>query len=187
MYMNKGRLYSVMALGSGVGLIASFLQLLEKITLLKNADAVLTCNIDSVFSCTNVLNAWQSSVFGFPNSLMCVVFFAFMLGVSLAGISSPINKRLRLTSQAISVFFLGFGLWFLEQSTFAIEALCIFCIFCYTGLIMINATWLRLNTDDLPFGKYRYTLNKCYKKGTDIFGWVIYGLVIALVMLLKFR
>jgi len=65
--MKKRSLYAVLAAGSSLGLLASFLQLLEKLVLLKNSHAALTCNINSTFSCTNVLNAWQSEVFGFPN------------------------------------------------------------------------------------------------------------------------
>src|SRR6266496_15588 len=64
-----------MATGGVIGMIAAFLQTTEKITLLQNKDAILTCDLNSVFSCTSVLSAWQSSVFGFPNSLMCLILF----------------------------------------------------------------------------------------------------------------
>lgn len=178
-----------MVFGAAVGLVASFLQLLEKLTLLKDADAVLACNFNSVFSCTNVLNAWQSSVFGFPNSVMCIVFFALVLGIALAGLSSDaLGKRLRLSIQGIALFFLCFGIWFLTQSTLVIGALCLFCIFCFTGLLFINGTLLRLNVNDLPIKKsWRKKLQGSFKSGADIFVWIIIALALALMMILKFK
>ena len=73
-------IYGITAIGGAIGLVASFLETLEYQELLKNAHTVLTCDLNSVFSCSSVLNAWQSKVFGFPNSLLCIVFFTLMLG-----------------------------------------------------------------------------------------------------------
>lgn len=175
-------LYGVMTAGGAIGLAASFLQMLEKIELLKHPDAVLTCNLNSVFSCTNVLNAWQSSVFGFPNSLMCVVFFTFFMAVGLVGLTGGTAVRsLRLVTQALALFMLAFGLWFLWQSTYRIHALCVYCIFCFAGLLMINATWLRVNAAEWHLSK------RVIKNGMDIFAWIVLALAIAFAMTLQFR
>lgn len=187
--MNKRTLYAVMAGGAGMGLVASFLQMLEKLTLLGNSHAVLACNINSVFSCSNVLNAWQSSVFGFPNALLSIVFFAVVLGVGLVGLSGgTVTRPLRLTMQGLSLFFLIFGLWFLQQSTFRVGSLCIFCSFNFAGLVVVNFAWLRLNAPDLPIPQ------RCYKRlqrgiasGADIFGWILLVLIVAFTMALHLR
>src|SRR3989338_1934453 len=73
----KNKLYAYLSAGAAVGALASFIQTIEKINLLKNVGVPLKCDLNSVFSCSNVLNSWQSSVFGFPNSLMCLFFFTF--------------------------------------------------------------------------------------------------------------
>ena len=187
--MAKSRtIWSVLSAGAAIGLAASFLETVEYQILLKNSHAILTCNLNSVFSCTNVLNAWQSKVFGFPNSMMCMVFFTLMLGLGLVGATGgSITRGLRLAGHGIALFFLGFGLWFLEQSTFSVRALCILCVFCFAGLLTVNASFLRLNVADLPISRsLRDHLQASMVKGADIFGWIVFGLLITFVIALKF-
>jgi uncharacterized membrane protein len=186
--MKQRTMYAIMAAGGAVGLVASFLQMLEKITLLKNANAELACNLNSVFSCSNVLNAWQSSVFGFPNSMMCMVLFTIFGSIGLAGaLGGKLTRGLRLGIQGLSLFTLGFGLWFLEQSIYAIGSLCIFCIFCFSGLLLVNWGWLRLNAADLPIGaRGRAWVERAVASGADVFIWIVIALVLAFAMILKF-
>lgn len=180
----------ILTLGSAVGAIASFIQIIERIDFAENRAAPLACNINSVFSCSNVFDAWQSSVFGFSNSIMCLAFFAIMLGVGLAGLfgGRAMARGLRLAMHFFSVFFLGFGAWYLQQSAFAVRALCVFCIFCYAGVIAINWAWLRINVLDLPVSEsVRATLQRGMKHGADTFFWVLWALAIAGMFVLAFK
>lgn len=181
-------LYAIVTIGAGVGFIASFLQMLEKITLLKDAHAVLSCNLSSVFNCSNILNAHQSSVFGFPNSLLCITFFAILLTLGLAGwTGGVVGTKLRITYQAMSVFFAGFGFWYLWQSIFNVGSLCIYCAFCYGGVLLINVALFRLNYKDYPLSKrYRKLADRIVAAGADIFFWCLIGLVIILEAIIKF-
>lgn len=181
-------LYAIITVGSAIGFVASFLQILEKFTLLKNADAVLSCNLNAVFNCSNILNAPQSSVFGFPNSLPSVTFFVLMLSAGLIGWTGGlITKKLRFAYQALSVFFIGFGFWFLWQSIFNVGNLCIFCFFNYGGLLMISGAWFRLNYKDLTLNtRNRQLLDRAVASGADIFLWVLIALMIAFEAILKF-
>lgn len=177
--------YAVMTLGGLAGMVAAFLQTLEKLELLKNPHAVLTCNINSVFSCTNVLNSWQSSVFGFPNSIMCLVLFTIFTTFALAGLfGSKMPHQLRLGVQALSLFTLGFALWFLWESTYKIGALCVYCVICFAGLLLVNWAWLRFNAGHLPYGKQ---LTAGFKRGTDMLAWFLLAAVVAFAILLHFR
>jgi uncharacterized membrane protein len=187
--MKQRTIYGIMATGGGIGMVAAFLQTTEKITLLKNKDAILTCDLNSVFSCTNVLNAWQSAVFGFPNSLMCMALFTIFGSMALVGVSGgTLPRRLRLGMQALSLFTLGFALWFLTQSIYVINALCILCIFCFIGLLLVNWGWLRLNADDLPIGERgRAYVAHRIASGADIFGWILLALALAFAMVLRFN
>jgi len=189
MAMKQRATYGVMLAGSAIGMVAAFLQTTEKITLLKNKDAILACDLNSVFSCTNVLNAWQSSVFGFPNSLMCMVLFTIFASMALAGISGGvIPPKLRLTIQGLSLFTLAFALWFLVESIYVINALCILCIFCFGGLLLVNWGWLRINAADLPIGERgRAFIAKRIKNGADMFMWILLGLALAFIMALNFN
>ena len=185
---NARKLYAILTVGAGVGFIASFLQMLGKITLLKNSDSVLSCNLNSVFSCSNILNAHQSSVFGFPNSLLCIAFFALLLSVGLVGwTGSVVKPKLLFVYQAMSLFFAGFGFWYFWQSIFNVGALCVYCLFCYGGVLLINGALLRLNYKNLPFGKkVMLAVDRLVSRGADIFFWCLIALVIVLEAIIKF-
>lgn len=178
---NRKNTWAILLLSSVIGLIASFVQAIERIDYAKNPKLPLSCDVNSVFSCSNVFDAWQSSVFGFSNSLMCIVFFTLILGVALAGITgSLIKTKLKYLMQFFSLFFLGFGAWYLHQSAFVIDSLCIFCIFCYSAVIAINWAWLRLNVADYKLSQNsRNKVNKALSSGIDTFLWVLWAIIIA--------
>ena len=186
--MKQRTIYAVMTAGGVIGMVAAFLQTLEKLTLLENKDAVLACNLNSVFSCTNVLNSWQASVFGFPNSIMCFGLFTIFAVAAFAGVTgSKLARGFRLTVQALTLATLGFALWFLWESTYKIGSLCIFCIFCFLGLLLVNWAWLRTNAADLPVGQRgRALVKRAVGTGADIFGWAVLGITVAFAMLLRF-
>jgi len=168
---------------------AAFLQTLEKITLLTNKGSALTCDLNSMFSCSNVLKAWQSSVFGFPNSIMCLVLFTLFASTALVGATNgKLSRGLRLSIQGISLATLGFALWFLEQSIYSIGSICIFCLFCFSGLLLVNWGWLRLNAADLPIGKGgRAVVARGIAQGIDIIAWLLLAVVLAFAMIVQFN
>lgn len=174
--------------GGIIGLAASFLETIEYQEILKNAHAQLVCNLNSVFSCGNVLNSWQSKIFGFPNSMLCMVFFTLMFSSSLVGLTGgKIAPRLRLWLHGLASFFLGFAFWFMWESTFRIHALCILCLFCLAGLFMINWAWLRTNVDVLPLNVHRRAqLEAFIMQGADTFAWLLLAILVAFIMFLKF-
>lgn len=187
--MKLKTLYGAMTLGGGLGMAAAFMQTLEKIALLKDKDAELVCNLNSVFSCTNVLNAPQSSVFGFPNSVMCLMLFTIFFSIGLAGLAnSALNHKFRLAIQGLALFTLGFALWFLWQSTYTIGALCLYCVVCFAGLLLVNTAWLRINANDLPPSSgAKKSLKRAIQKGADLFVWFLLAVVVAFAMLLRFN
>ena len=184
---DKG-LYTLITLAGVIGFLASFLQMIEKIELLKNPNSILFCNINSVFSCTNILNVWQSSVFGFPNSLMCIIFFVIMMTAGIIGwTGSAMDKKLRLVFMGMAWFFVGFGFWYLWQSIFVVGALCIFCILCYGAVLVISGSWLRLNHKDMKLNEtYRHFLEKAIAKNYDIVFWLLIAIVITFEAVIKF-
>lgn len=176
--------YGIIAAASTLGLAASFLQLLDKLAYLKNPSVNLICNVSSVFNCSNVLEAWQSSVFGFPNSIMCMVFFTIVLGVALAGATgSGINKWLRLIMHFFALFFLGFGAWYIWQSIYVIGSICIYCTICYTAVILMNFAWVRLNVADMPYSKKK---QKLVDRNWDLVFWILWLSVFVVMMITKF-
>lgn len=170
-----------MVLASAVGLGSAFWQLMEKISLLKNPHIALSCNFNSTFNCSNVLNAHQSSILGPPNSVIGIIMFTFFLGIGLAlATGAELSRRLTLFVQGLAVFMLGFTLWFLFESTYRIRSVCIFCLFIGTSVLVINAVMKRHN-----FANHRH-YKKYFDRGTDIFGWAVLWLIVGFAMLLKF-
>ena len=163
--------------------------MLEKITLLKNAHAVLTCNFGSVFNCSNILNAHQSSVFGFPNSLLCISFFAVTMSAGLIGwTGGTLNTKLRFFYEGLALFFVGFGFWYFWQSIFNIGSICIYCLFCYGAVLTISGAWFRLNYRELPLSRQAHgQLARAVAKGADIFVWILIALGITLEAIIKFH
>lgn len=174
-------LWWVLVTGSIVGLAASFIQTIERINYAKNPVIPLQCDLNAIFSCSNVFDAWQSSVFGFSNSLMCIVFFALTAGVAFAGASgSLINRKLRYILHFFAAFFLGFGAWYLWQSTYRIGYICILCLICYSAVIAMNWAWLRLNARDLFTSKASSKRWKSIEaQGADSFVWILWAIFIA--------
>ena len=170
-----------MAVASLMGLAAAFWQMMEKLAILKNKDIALSCNFNDVFSCSNVLNASQSSIFGPPNSLIGIIMFTFFLTIALVALTgSKLANKLALVVQGLAIFMAGFTVWFLFQSTYRIQAICIFCLFIGTAVVINNAIMLRHNAQFVP------RLKKLTARSADLFGWALLWLIVAGAMILKF-
>lgn len=191
--MKTKKLYTVLVIGSVIGLVAVLLQLLEKISLLKYSPPVLTCSVPKVFSCHTVLSAWQSSAFGFPNSIIAIIFFSITLGIGLVGLASKregniVNKLLRLIMQAASLIFIGFYFWFLAQSYFSIKSFCVYDLISFAGLILVNDAWLREDISQLPINRHERKLARHYiVQGADILGMLLIVVAVIYIILLRNR
>lgn len=171
-----------------LGLVSSLIQTIERINYALHPKVALTCDINAIFSCSNVFDAWQSSVFGFSNSLICMIFFGLTAGVALAAATgSQLNRAVRYVFHFFSVFFLGFGAWYLWQSTYRIGFICIFCLFCYSAVIAMNWAWFRLHYRELKLKKNTAAkLDKFVKNGGDLFVALLWALAIAAMIVSHF-
>ena len=174
--------------GSTVGLIASLIQTIERINFALQPKIPLSCDLSAIFSCSNVFDAWQSRVFGFSNSLVCMIFFAITLGVAMAGLTgSRISRIVRLGCQGSALFFLGFGAWYLWQSTFRIGFICIFCLFCYAAVIIMNWAWFRLNIQEFPPKIISSEkLQKFIEQGGDVAFAIMWAMAIVAMLIIRF-
>lgn len=112
-----------------VGIAASFALILDKLALLENPDAPLSCNFSVLIGCGTNLNSAQGEVFGFPNPLLGLVFWS---AVVTAGVAMLAGGRFASWFWAI----LGVGVvgafalvvWFVAQSIFVLRVLCPWCL-----------------------------------------------------------
>lgn len=181
------RRFLILTIGAGIGLIAAFLQTIEKLVLLQNKDAVLPCNISSIFNCSTVLNAPQSSLFGFPNSLICIVIFTLLMSVGIVGLTkSRLTRKTLYGIQALALFMLTFALWFLFTSTYVIGSICLFCLVCFTGLLLLNGALWRLNfSGNSAKGKLRI-FERMTEQGLDILLWVSLAILVLFIIIQRF-
>lgn len=148
-----GELWAVVLLAALAGVAFTTIQIMEKIAILKDPYTTLACDVNSTLSCTNVLNAWQSSVLGPPNSFIGAVMFGVLSSAALAGLlGSALGRAYLATMWGLAVFFLSFASWFMYETAFSIHALCLWCVGITTALVLICATLTRLANRGEAFG-----------------------------------
>ncbi|HEU5121470.1 MAG TPA: vitamin K epoxide reductase family protein [Candidatus Saccharimonadales bacterium] len=180
--------FLILTIGAAIGLVAAFMQTIEKLVLLENKEAILPCNLNDIFNCSTVLSAPQSSLFGFPNSLICIMIFTLLLTVGIVGMTkSRMTRKFLFGMQALAFFMLLFALWFLFTSTYVIGAICVFCLICFAGLLLINAALWRLNfSSDQMENKISRFLQALREKNFDILLWLSLAVLMAATIIQRF-
>lgn len=153
-------------IGGGVGLLAAFVLMLEKLAKLGNPAYVPTCTLNPVVSCGSVMDSPQATAFGFPNPLIGIGAFAVVLTVGvvlLSGFQAPGWFWLGL--QAGTTFGVVFVHWLIYSSLYDIGALCPYCmvvwvvtipIFWYTTLHNLTRGHFSRSGRPMAFGLARY-------------------------------
>ena len=121
-----------------IGLFASFILQTEKIHLLKNPDAQLSCNINPIISCGSVIQSKQAEAFGFANPIIGLVGFAVVITIGMAMLAGAKFKRwFWLGLEAGTVFGIVFVHWLFYQAVYSIEALCPYCMVVWAVMIVL--------------------------------------------------
>jgi uncharacterized membrane protein len=124
--------------GSAIGLVASFWQAVERMQMLKHPTAPLSCNLNPVLSCGDVLSNRWASLFGFPNAFIGMVIFAmlFFSGYLLL-VKTKLPRLAGLAVFVLDVILILFALWFFGMSLYVIGAVCLFCIFIWAVAVPV--------------------------------------------------
>jgi uncharacterized membrane protein len=124
---------------STIGLTASFWQASERIQMLKYPTRELSCNLNPLVDCSNVLGNKLAAVFGPPNAFIGMVVFTLLLAFGIGrfgkGTWTPLVRNLVL---GLSELIMLFSLWFFSVSVYSIGSICIFCIFIWSVSIPIG-------------------------------------------------
>lgn len=139
---------------SALGLLSAIILTVEKIHLLKNPSASLSCDLNPIIACGSVINTQQASAFGFPNPIIGIVGFSIVLTIGMAMLAGARFKRwFWIGLQLGTVFGIGFVTWLQYQSIYSIGALCPYCMvvwavmiptFIYTTVHNIREGYLKL-------------------------------------------
>lgn len=132
--------------GSGLGLLASFVLSIETLILAKAPNAALSCDLNSVISCSSVAQHWSASLLGFPNAFIGLMALPVMVTVAvslLAGVKFP--RWFMLAAQAGVVAGLVFAVWMFYMSYVEIGMLCPWCLTLDVGMLLIFGGMTRYN------------------------------------------
>lgn len=168
--------------------IAAFTLSVEKLEILKNPDAKLSCSINVVLNCASVMKTPQSSVFGFPNSYLGIMGFAIVIAVAMGGLlRTKFSRAYLVTAQVFYGLGLLFAYWLFFQSVYVIQILCPWCLVVTFSTTIIFETLLRYNLRENNFNlskkshkKVLEFLGKDYDKLITA-GWIV--VLIALVFI----
>jgi uncharacterized membrane protein len=173
-----------------VGLVASLVLSTEKIHLLQDANAQLTCSINLVLNCASVMQTWQASVFGFPNSFIGLMGYPIVITLAVAalcGVHFP--KKFMVAAQLSYGLGLLFAYWLFFQSVFVIQILCPWCLFVTTATTFLFDTLLRYNLRENNFSFSKSTHKRVLeflKKDYDKLIVAAWLLLMVAVVIIKF-
>ena len=174
-------LWATGLVASAAGVAFTGIQIVERIAILKDPATVLSCDVNSVISCSNVLSAWQSSVIvGIPNAFIGAVMFSLFLATCLSGLlGSTLSRPYLRTILGLVVFFAAFATWFMLETGFVIGALCLWCTGIITAVAVVGASVTRIMAVTAADGGRLATLRR---SGLDVILWAAWWvLLLALV------
>ncbi len=137
----------VLLVFAAVALIAAFVLSLEKIHLLQEPDAVLSCSFNVVLNCSTVMQSWQSTAFfGIPNMYIGLMAFPVLITVAVAALwgGARYSKNF-LRAMTVGVF-LGtvFAYWLFFSSLYDIRVLCPWCLVVTVSCTLMLAATLHI-------------------------------------------
>lgn len=141
-----------MLISSLFSLVASLVLSVDAISLAKNANSKLFCDINAVVSCGKVALSWQSNLLGFPNAYIGLICEPVVITLAIAGLGrTQFPKWFMKTALAVYFIGLSFALWLLSQSFFVIKAFCPWCLVVTISTVTVFSTMLRVNLFDNTF------------------------------------
>lgn len=148
--------FGTMLVAATAGWIAALTLSIEKYHLLMNPDAVLSCSFNLVFNCGTVMQTWQASIFGFPNSLIGVTLYPAAIAFAIIALSKVVLPRsILITAQVLALLGAIFAYWLFFQSVYVIQVLCPWCLVVtfVTTLILSSITHYNLHENTFNLSK----------------------------------
>lgn len=179
-----------MLLASIASLVASFVLAIDALTLAKDPNADLGCNINVVISCGTVGTSWQASLLGFPNAFLGLVFEPAVITLAVASLGRVRFPRwFMFSAQLIYTIALLFAYWLFEQAMFVIGALCPWCLLVTlaTTLVFFEMTYVNIRDDNLYLPRrVQALLIGLVRSNLDIILVIAWLLVLVLAVVLKY-
>lgn len=172
--MTRSRPFGWLLVITGVvGWLASGVLVLEKLEVLKDPNHATVCDVNPWISCGQVMQTWQSSVFGFPNMFIGIVAFAVVITIGMALLAGATFARWYWIGLQVGVT-LGFAfvVWLWSQALYVINILCPFCMVVWAAMIPLFV-WVTIR--NITAGVIPVPANAAKILGDS--GWVITALL----------
>jgi uncharacterized membrane protein len=124
-----------------IGFIAAFALTLDKLALLADPKASLSCNISVLVGCSKNLNSRQGELFGFPNPLLGIAGWTAAIAVGVGILAGG-----RFARWYWALFNLGVAgalalvIFLITQSIYVLDVLCPWCML--TWFVTIPTFWI---------------------------------------------
>lgn len=145
-------IFTTMLLSACVSLLASFVLSVDAVRLAADPGTALACDINATISCGTVAQAWQASLFGFPNAFLGLVAEPVVITLAVASLGGVRFPRWFMASaQLVYTLGLVFAYWLFSQSMFVIGSLCPWCLLVTvsTTLVFTSLTHVNVRDDNL--------------------------------------
>lgn len=168
----------LMVITGVIGWLASGTLVLEKLEVLKDPSHTTVCDVNPWISCGQVMQTWQSSVFGFPNMFIGIVAFAIIITVGMALLSGATFARWYWAGlQAGVTLGFAFVVWLWSQALYAIHILCPFCMIVWAAMIPLFV-WVTIR--NISHGVIPMPAGAAKVLGDS--GWIITALIYVAVI-----
>lgn len=184
---NDRLLFTGMAVGAVLGIVASLVLSVEAITLAKNPDAVLACSVNIVLNCATVAKHASSELLGFPNSFVGMLTLPVVLTIAVAGLAGVSFPRWFMRAAQIGalagVVFAG---WMFYESYVVIGALCPWCLLTDFSMLVIFFMIFRYNALHGSLCIRSKTIEKFVAQGYDLMALVAVVVLLAALIIVKY-
>ncbi|RQP11138.1 MAG: vitamin K epoxide reductase family protein [Microbacteriaceae bacterium] len=170
-----------LVIGGLIGELAAFMLTIEKIEVLRDPDAILSCNVSVFVQCGKNLESWQGSLFGFPNPLIGLIAWMapIIMGVAvLAGVRFP--RWWWIAFNAGVALAVVFVVWLASQSIFApnLRTICPYCLLTWS---VTYPTFFAVTFRNMAEGVFG---DRARRAGRALLPWVAPLTLVVLIVIL---
>jgi uncharacterized membrane protein len=176
-FIKKNYLAIIVCFFAVTGFIAAFTLTVEKFEVLRNPNAELACNINTVFNCGTVMKSSYSEAFGIPLSLLGVAGYPAAILTGLIYIDR--KKTNRILSYLVTLPPLGAFLlssYFMWVTAYEIGAFCPWCILSAISSVNIFFALLTIQIQENNLGFPEKIVQMLQNKLKQ--GWGIYFIIL---------
>ncbi|MEC5175921.1 putative membrane protein [Cryobacterium sp. MP_M5] len=140
-------------IGGLIALTAAFLLTLDKIHILEDPQAQLSCNFSVLVGCSTNLGSWQGAIFGFPNPLIGLIGWTVVITIGAGILAGARFARWFWIGLNVGVTgAIALVVWLMGQSFFVLDVLCPWCMVTWvvTIPVFLAVTLHNLTEGNLP-------------------------------------